>query len=235
MSRLTRKELKSDKFALEVQHGVTYVSDHRQQLIRWGGIGVAVVILVIAFFVYRSHERGVRQEALHQALQIQNATVGQQTGNQFLLTFPTDDARVTAAVKAFTDIAVKYPGTEEGALAEYFLGTNAADAGKYAESEQHLKKAIGYGNDNFSSVAKLALAKVDASDGKLGEGEKLIQSVIDHPSVLVSKEQATLALGELLAKSDAQRACKLLIPLRSSPRGPISKTAINDASEIPCK
>lgn len=235
MSRLTRKELKSDKFALEVQHGVTYVSEHRQQLIRWGGIGVAAVILAFAFFVYRSHERTVRQEALHQALQIQNATVGQQTGNQFLLTFPTDEARVTAAVKAFTDIAVKYPGTEEGALAEYFLGTNAADAGKYAESEQHFKKTIDYGNDNFSSVAKLALAKVDASDGKVADGEKLIQSVIDHPTVLVSKEQATLALGELLAKSDAQRACKLLIPLRSSPRGPISKTAINDASEIPCK
>lgn len=235
MARLTRKELKSDKFALEVQHGVTYVSDHRQQLIRWGGIGVAVVILVVAFFVYRNHERTVRQEALHQALQIQNATVGQPTGNQFVLTFPTDEARVTAAVKAFTDIAVKYPGTEEGALAEYFLGTNAADAGKYPESEQHFKKVIDYGNDNFSSVAKLALAKVDASDGKLGEGEKMIQSVIDHPTVLVSKDEATLALGELLAKSDAQRACKLLIPLRSSPRGPISKTAINDASEIPCK
>jgi predicted negative regulator of RcsB-dependent stress response len=235
VARLTRKELKSDKFALEVQHGVTYVSEHRQQLIRWGGIGGAVVVLAVAFFVYRSHERVVRQEALHQAMQIQNATVGQQTGNPYLLTFPTEQARVQAAVKAFNDLAVKYPGTEEGALAEYFLGTNAADAGKYAESEQHFKKVVDYRNENFNSMAKLALAKVEASNGKLGEGEKLIQSVIDHPTALVSKEQATLALGELLAKSDAQRACKLILPLRSSPRGPISKTAINDSTEIPCK
>ena len=235
MARLTRKELKSDKFALEVQHGVTYVSEHRQQLIRWGGIGIAVVILAVGFFVYRNHERVVRQEALHQALQVQNATVGQPTGNPYLLTFPTEDARVQATVKAFSAIAVKYPGTEEGALAEYFLGTNASDAGKYAEAEQHFKKVLDYGNDNFSSMTKLALAKVDASNGKLGEAEKLIQSVIDHPTALVSKEQATLALGELLAKSDAQRACKLILPLRSSPRGPISKTAINDSTEIPCK
>jgi predicted negative regulator of RcsB-dependent stress response len=235
VARLTRKELKSDKFALEVQHGVTYVSEHRQMLIRWGGIGLAVVILAVAFFVYRNHERVVRQEALHQAMQIQNATVGQQTGNQYLITFPTEDARVQAAVKAFTEVAAKYPGTQEGSLAEYFLGTNAADAGNYAEAGRHFNKVLDFGNDNFSSLAKLALAKADASTGKLGEGEKLIQSVIDHPTDLVSKDEATLALGELLAKSDAQRACKLLIPLRSSPRGPISKTAINDASDIPCK
>lgn len=235
MARLTRKELKSDKFALEVQHGVTYVSEHRQALIRWGGIGIAVVILAIAFFVYRNHERAVRQEALHQAIQIQNAAVGQQTGNPFVLTFPTDQARTQAAIKAFSDVAAKYQGTEEGALAEYFLGTNAADAGKYQESEQHFKKVLDYGNDNFSSVTKLALAKVDASLGKLGEGEKLIQSVIDHPTALVSKDQATLALGELIGKSDPQRACKLILPLRSSPRGAVSKTAINDATDIACK
>ena len=235
MARISRKELKSDKFALEVQHSVEYVSQHRQQLIRWGGVGLAAVILVVAFFVYRTHERGVRQEALRHAMLVQNATVGQQTGNQFIITFPTEADREKATVQAFTDIATKYAGTEEGTLAEYFLGTNAADGGNYAEAQKHFQKVLDYGDQNFSSMAKLALAKVYASEGKLADGEKLIQSVIDHPTTLVSKDEATLALGELVAASDPQRARKLIEPLRGSSRRAISQAAITDIGELPQK
>lgn len=233
MARLSRKELKSDKFALEVQHSVEYVTQHRQQLIRWGGIGVAAVILVVAFFVYRTHERGVRQEALRHAMLVQNATIGQQqTGNPFIITFPTDADRVKATVQAFTDISTKYSGTEEGTLAEYFLGTNAADAGNYAEAQKHFQKVLDYGDQNISSMAKLALASVYASEGKRADGEKLIQSVIDHPTTLVSKDEATLALGQLVAPTDPQRARKLIEPLRSSPRGAVSRAAITAIGEI---
>ncbi len=232
MAGLTRKELKSDKFALEVQHSVAFVGAHRQQLIRWGGIGAAVAILIVAFFIYRGHERSVRQEALHHAMQVQNANVGQQA-TEFILSFPTDADRQKAAVQAFTDVAAKYPGTEEGSLAEYFLGTNAADVGNYADAEKHFKKAIDFGDPNFSSMTKLALAKVEASEGKRADGEKLIQSVIDHPTTLVSKEAATLALGGLIAESDPGRARKLLEPLRSSPRAAISRAAISAVAELP--
>jgi len=235
VARLTRKELKSDKFALEVQHSVEYVSEHRQQLIRWAAIGVAVVILAVAFFIYRTHERGVRQEALHHAMQVQNALVGQQAPNEFMLSFPTEADRQKAATQAFSEVANKYPGTEEGSLAEYFLGTNAADAGNYAEAEKHLKKVVDDGNANISSIAKLALAKVYASEGKLSDGEKLLQSVIDHPTTLVSKDEATLVLGQLIAPTDPQRARKLIEPLRSSPRGAISRAAITAIGDLPQK
>lgn len=236
MARLSRKELKSDKFALEVQHSVEYVSQHRQQLIRWGGIGLAAVILVVMFFVYRTHERGVRQEALRHAMQVQNATIAQQpTGNPNILTFPTDAERVKAAIQAFTEVATKYSGTEEGALAEYFLGTNAADQGNLAEAQKDFQKVIDHGNQNVNSMAKLALANVYAGEGKLADGEKLIQSVIDHPTALVSKDEATLALGQLVAPTDPQRARKLIEPLRSSPRAAISRAAITAIGELPQK
>jgi len=236
VARLSRKELKSDKFALEVQHSVEYVSQHRQQLIRWGGIGVAAVILVVVFFVYRTHERAVRQEALRHAMQVQNATVAPQpTGNPNILTFPTEADRVKAATQAFTEVAAKYSGTEEGALAEYFLGTNAADLGNLAEAQKDFQKVLDYSDQNIDSMAKLALANVYAGEGKLADGEKLIQSVIDHPTTLVSKDEATLALGQLIAPTDPQRARKLIEPLRSSPRAAISRAAITAIGEMPQK
>ncbi len=236
MARLTRKELKSDKFALEVQHSVEYVTEHRQQLIRWGGIGVAVVVLALAVYLYRSHMHTVRQAALHHAIQIQNAAIGNAAAaSPYAVMFATEADRQKAAIQAFTDIASKYPGTDEGLIAEFFLGTNASDQGRIPEAERRFKLVADSSDANYASMAKLSLAQLYASEGKLAEGEKLIQSVIDHPTDLVSKEAAQLALGQLLAKSDPDRARKLMEPLRGSPRLSVSKAAITAISELPQK
>ena len=230
MDRLTRKELKSDRFALEVQHSIQVVSDHRQQLTRWGTIAGVVAILVIAVVVYRNHEHVVRQEALHAAQQLQNASIGPQQ-NELSVSFPTQAERDKAVNKSFTELAAKYSGTDEGLIAEFFLGTNAADQGKLSEAEKRLKVVADAGIP-YSALAKLSLAQVYAAEGKLGDGEKLVQSLIDHPTPLVSKEAATIALAELIQSKDPQRARKLLEPLRSSPRGSVSRVAISALSDM---
>ena len=230
MARLTRKELKSDKFALEVQHSVEYVSEHRKQLIRWGAIGAGVLIVVIAIFFYRNHEHAARQEALYDAMRIENAQVGK-SGNDFDLTFATDTERVKAANKAFTEIATKYSGSEEAAIADYFLGANAADDGNLAEAEKRLKVATE-ASGAFSSIAKMALAQIYGTEGKVSEGEKLIQSVIDHPTILVSKEEATIELAQLIGKTDPARARKMLEPFRTSTRPNLSRAAVSALGDL---
>jgi predicted negative regulator of RcsB-dependent stress response len=230
VDRLTRKELKSDRFAMEVQHSIQVVSDHRQQLTRWGTIAGVVAILVIAVVVYRNHEHVVRQEALHAAQQLQNASIGPQQ-NELSVSFPTQAERDKAVNKAFTELATKYSGTDEGLIAEFFLGTNAADQGKMSEAEKRLKQVADAGIP-YSVLAKLSLAQVYAAEGKLADGEKLVQSLIDHPTPLVSKEAATIALAELIQSKDPQRARKLLEPLRSSPRGSISRVSISALSDM---
>ncbi len=225
MDKLTRKELKSDKFVLEFEHTVEYVSQHREQMIRWGLPAVAVILIAIAIFYYRGYQHNVRQEALHNAMQIQNAEVTP-TQNENVVSFPTDQARETAVLKAWRDLAAKYPGTEEGAIAEFFLGTNAADAGNLPEAAKHFQATIDTGSAPYASEAKLALAQVDAAQGKLSEGERLIQSVIDHPTVMVSKDAAVLAMADLIKASDPERARQILDPLRTSTRSAVSKAAI---------
>lgn len=232
MDKLTRKELKSDKFAIEVQHSVEYVSVHRQQMIRLGIPAVAAVLIIGGIFWYRNHQHDVREEALHAAMQIQNSSVGP-SQSQYIVSFPTAQARRTAVLKAWGDLAAKYPGTQEGDIAEFFLGTNAADDGNMPDAVKHFQAAIDSGNGPYASEAKLALAQVYAAQGKLSEGEKLIQSVIDHPTVLVSKDAATLALADLIKNKDPKRARQLIDPLRGSTQGGVSKAAISLASSLP--
>jgi len=234
VDRLTRKELKTDRFALEVQHSVEYVSGHRQQLVRWGSIAAAVVVVVVGVYIYLNHERTVRQTALHAAMQIQNANIGPPQ-NEFIVTFPTPADRQKAVVKAFSELAAKYSGSDEGVIAEYMLGTNAADQGNLTEAEKFLKRVVDSGNAAYGSLAKLSLASIYAGEGKRAEGEKLIQSLIDHPTVMVSKELATISLAELISNSDPARARKLLDPLRGSPRPNVSKAALSALSDLPQK
>jgi hypothetical protein len=59
----------------------------------------------------------------------------------------------------------------------------------------------------------------------MAEAEKLLRSLIAKPSAFVSKEQATIALAELLASRNPAEARKLLEPLRSA-RPAISQAAI---------
>jgi predicted negative regulator of RcsB-dependent stress response len=231
LDKLTRKELKSDKFAQEVQHSVLYVSEHRQQMIRWGIPAAALALILIAIFWYRSYQHDGRQEALHATMLIQNSIVGP-SQSEYVVSFPTPEARETAVVKAWRDLAVKYPGTEEGDIAEFFLGTNAADNGNLPEAAKHFQSAIDSGSGPYASESKLALAQVYAAQGKLNEGAQLIQSVIDHPTVMVSKDAAILALADLIKDSDPKRARKLVDPLRTSTRSAVSKAAITLDSSL---
>ncbi len=231
MDRLTRKELKSDRFALEVQHSVEYVSEHRRQLLRWGAIGAVAALLIAGGFVYRNYQRGVRHEKLSAAIEIMNATIGP-APSPYVVAFPTTADRDKAFTKAFTELAAKYPGTDEGVLAEFYLGANAADQGNIDEAAKHYKIAADAGNAVYSSMAKLSLAQIYAAQGKVADGEKLIQSVIDHPTELVSKDAATIALAQLIAPTDPARARKLLEPLRGSSRSGISRSALNALDDM---
>ena len=85
---------------------------------------------------------------------------------------------------------------------------------------------------NYSSLAKLSLSEIYASQNKTGEAEKLLRSLVDSPTTFVSKEQASLNLGRLLATSNPVEARKLLEPLRES-RTAISRAAITALGSIP--
>lgn len=233
MDRLTRKDLKTDKFALEVEHTVEYVSTHRRQAVLYGGIAVAVILGVAIFTWARRNQYGKRQTALTAALQVQNAPVGQ-TGNEFLPGYPTAREREKAAVKAFNDVAANYSGSDEAVVARYYVGTIAADGGNISEAEKAFREVASSGNKNYASLAKLSLADIYKAQGKLGEGEKQLRSLIQDPTVFVSKEHATIALAELLMEKRPDEARKLLEPLRTQ-RSAISRTALTLLSQMPQK
>jgi predicted negative regulator of RcsB-dependent stress response len=232
VDRITRKELKQDKFAVGVTDTFGYLAEHRSQTIRYGVPGLVAVILIVAFFVWRSHDRSAGREALTAALDIRQAQVGPSQGDPAVRSFPTEEARTKAEIAAFSELAAKHSGSREGMMAKFYLGVIAADQGNLSGAETALKEVVDSADANDASLAKLSLAEVYKSEGKTAEGEQLIRSLIRKPTEFVSKEQATLALARYLASSNPTEARRLLEPLRTS-RNAISRVALEQLGSLP--
>jgi predicted negative regulator of RcsB-dependent stress response len=233
VDRITRKELKQDKFALEVGQTVEYVSAHRKQLIRYGTAAALVLLAVSSIYAWRRHSAAEREEALGAALEIQQTEVGAPAGPSGKV-FSTEQAKTKAEIAAFTDVAAKYPDSEQGAIAQYYLGTIAANDGNMKAAEQALKEVINSGYTNYASLAKLSLAQIYKAQGKISDGETLIRSVMDHPTNFVSKDEATIALARLIMSTKPAEARKLLEPLRAA-RPAISRYAMSELSAMPAQ
>jgi hypothetical protein len=231
VARITRKELKTDKFALEVGHTVDFFEEHRTEIVRYGAAALAVAAIVVLIFVYRSHQHIVRQEALAKAILVQEAPVGQGSPGA-PITFPTGDAKDKEAIKVFSELAAKYSGTDEGYIAEYYLGCIAADQGKLGEADKRFSSVADSAGKKYASLAKLALGQLYFAEGKPGPGEQTLRSLMDNPTVFVSKDQAAIMLARMLAPTKPAEARKLLDPLRAKP-GPVSQSAIGAYADLP--
>ena len=231
MDRHTRKELKTDKFAQGVGSGFEFVTHHRRQMMRWGLIGLAVVVVVGGALMYRSRQATARADLLTKAMQIDEATIGPPQPPR--LSFPTPEEKEKARIAAFTDVATKYPGSQEGAIAQLAVAAAQADEGKIDEAIKTFQAINDGAPAPYASVAQLSMAQIYESQGKTAEAEKLLRQLIDKPTVFVSKDQATLELARLLAKSNPAEARKLLAPLSASPRTAVSRAAVAVLGQIP--
>jgi predicted negative regulator of RcsB-dependent stress response len=157
-----------------------------------------------------------------------------QTAQNAGLSFPTQEAKAAEAKKLLASTAAKYAGSDEGQVAHYYLGALAVDQGNLAEAEKHFKQASDSGDEKYASLAKLALGDLYYAQGRADQGEKVLRSLMQNPTMFVSKEQATLALAKHLMKTKPEEARKLVEPLRTQ-RGEVSKVAIQLYSEMPAR
>jgi len=231
VARITRKELKSDKFAQEVGLTVTFFEEHQKDVVRYGGIGVAVLVLIGGFFVYQKHEHAARQEALAQAIRIQETPVAT-VAVSGQSTFPTQDVKDQVAIKTFSDLASKYSGSDEAEIAEYYLGCIHSDQGKMADAEKNFQNVANHANKNYASLAKMALAEIYFSDGRVDQGEKTLRDLMANPTIFVSKEQAAISLAKHLTGRNNAEARKLLAPIKDG-KSPIAAIAQTMSAQLP--
>ena len=228
---MTRHELKEqlqhDQFTDAVSRTVDYVSLNRRRVTIWAIAAAVILAIAGGAYWYSSHSRSLRQQDLQAAFSVLDAQVG--PANQFAKTFPTQDAKTEASIKALSRVAAKDSGTREGWIARYYLGTLKASKGDTKGAETDLKAVAG--SDSESAVlAKIALAQLYAGEKRVPEAQELLRSVVNKPTDLVSKAQAQILLASLDEHTNPQQAKNILQSLKGPDARPAVSRAANELS-----
>jgi predicted negative regulator of RcsB-dependent stress response len=231
VARITRKELKTDKFALEVEHGLSFFEEHQKEIVRYGTVAIALVAIVFATITYRRHQQTLREQSLARAIQIQETAVGPATAGAST-TFPTQQVKDDLALKAFEEVKDKYPGTDEAEIAEYYRASIRADQGNMPEAEKGFLEVAQKGNDRYASLAKLSLAQVYFAENKNDLAEKTLKDLAAHPTMFVSADQANMALARGIMTSNPAEARKILDQLKNR-QGAAGQVALQLYGELP--
>lgn len=229
---LTRHELKEslqhDQFTDAVSSAFEYISSNRQTFTIW--VIIAVVALAIAggAFWYSRHERSDRQQDLQAAFQVIDAPVGPAT-SEGGKSFPTQEAKTQASIKALSTVVAKDGGSRAGYIAQYYLGTLKAAQNDTKGAEVDLKAVAGSKSET-AALAKIALARLYAGENKIPEAQELLRSIVNKPTDLVSKAQAQILLAQLDETSNPQQAKNILKSLQTPDQRPAVSRAVNDLS-----
>lgn len=228
MDRITRHDLKTDQFAEQVGHIVEEVEAHRSQVIRYGIIAVAAVVVIGGVYWFVHSRVQSREAELSKVMRIWSSPIGAPEGGEYAFTDAATKDK--AFYKAANQLIADHSGSDEAGAAEYFLGIRSADLGKMDVAERYFRQAVSDGGTEYGSLAKLALADVCATESKTAEAETLLKELINKPTVMVSKEQATVSLAKLYLKSRPLEARKLLEPLRTQTTA-VGRIAVNLLTE----
>lgn len=230
-SHLSRKDLKKDAFAAEVEHGVEYVAAHKGAVARYALVVVAVLVAALGYYIYSNRQAAARQEALREARRAMTASIGAPVLPPGL-SFPTEEEKEKATEAAYQKLADQYPGTTEGAIAQLYLAAGKVDRGELDAAAAIYRQVIDKGPSEFASTAKLTLGQVLWSQGKADEGKKLIQELIDRPTEFVSSEQASLTMARMQLRTEPEEARKILDKLREG-RAAVSAVALEMMAQLP--
>jgi predicted negative regulator of RcsB-dependent stress response len=228
---LTRKELKSDQVAVTVEHTVDYVQAHQKPIIQVviGAVALAVIIGGIVF--YRGQQQEVRDARLAEATRVAQAPVGA-AGTPDSLSFPTPEAKAAEETKVFSKLQADYPGTQQGYIAEYYLAGVDASQSRMEEARKKYEDVAKNAEANTASLAKFAIAQILLQENKTADAQAALKDLMEHPTDMVSKDQATVTLAESMKLTNPAEAKKLLEPLVKE-GGEIAGTAARLLNELP--
>jgi hypothetical protein len=227
---LTRHELKEqlqhDQFTDAVSGAVGYASSHRQTVTR---IAIAVALALVAFVGirwYLSSQADARRADLGSAMSILDAPVTP-TAEPGVKSYPTEDAKKDAWIKAISDVVTKYPGSNEGLIAQYYRGANRAAKNDTAGAENDLR-AVATAGSPVSPLAKIALANLYIGEKKTADAQKLVEELVKNPSPLVSEAQAKILQAEINQTVNPQAAKDALKSITAADQ---QRAAVKQAAE----
>ena len=175
-------------------------------------VTVVVIAIVLAggYAWWRQSRNGKANTLLASALTVEEAPViapsapapGSPIPVQQPGTYPTEQAKLEAALPALMKAADAYPNTDAGITARYHAAGTLAALGRYAEAEQRYQEVVDKaGTRLYGRTAKLGLADVQVLQGKYDSAIKIYQDAATDSNSQLPVDGVLMQLGRAYMKA----------------------------------
>jgi predicted negative regulator of RcsB-dependent stress response len=220
MKTSERQHLKHDEFSETLQQAYSRFDQNRSMATTLLGVVLIVGAIAGGLYWYRSHRADEAASLLAQALTVTEAQVvppvqalpGQPAppapppGS-----YPSERAKLEAAIPKFEATADQYPSTDAGLFARYRAGAALATLDRTADARAQYQKLVDTDAQGlYGRMAKLALAQCDVQDKKYDAAiatlrELSLDAKGDLPvdAILLQLGQAYVAAGKTVEARQA--------------------------------
>ncbi len=208
----TRHQMKQDRFSkatLDAAEATMHWSqEHQSKLI--AAVIAVVVIAAIGFggwyYVNQQDEKAsLDMTAAVRTMETQLRPPGTPAQPGFQ-SYESLTERATEARKQFQAIADKYPQTQTGKMARYFVGVTSAQLGDNATAERTLQETADSSNSQACVSGQIGAGFRLSRRKERSQAIDLYKQLIDKPTELVSKVQAQLELASFYeSRTEARR------------------------------
>jgi TolA-binding protein len=176
MKRTERHHLKENEVA-EWLIGAKTWYEANAKLVTYGGVVLVVVAAaILATLAYRQMTAGRATAMLAEALSVAEAPVAApaapEAGKppvQRPGTYPTDRARLEAALPKLLAVANAYPGSDAGIMARYRAASALVAVGRVADGIQRYKEVVERGKGPYQVMARMGLAEAQLVAGQFDQ------------------------------------------------------------------
>ena len=165
-----RQHLKDNELAIALNQAQSWAQQNSNTITTGVAAVAIVVIAVLGYMAYRNSSDNKARVALAEAMVIEEARVmppGPPTGStndpnaiggQLPGTYPTEKAKLEAAIPKFQAAADGFPSTDSGQTARFHLARTYVTLGRYEEGLKEYDKVIAGGNALLARSARLGKA-----------------------------------------------------------------------------
>ncbi len=177
MKRAERHRLKENEVALSVVRAREQFEEHRNTIIGVSALVGLIIVVAVGFFWYRSHVDSESRALLVAAMAVQQAQVvppaalppaGQPANAsntpppQPPGTYPSEQAKLAAALPKFLAAADGYPSSKAGIAARYHAAACLLGLGRTKEAIAQYKQVIDRGGSGiYGDMGRLGLAEAE--------------------------------------------------------------------------
>jgi hypothetical protein len=179
MKRTERHHLKQNEFASSTARMVGAVVENRDRVVLFVGAALVILVIGLGYWFWQDRRASNAGALLGAALAVEQGTIAPPPTlpgvSQTPGTYPSEQARHEAALKAFQQVVDDYGSTREGLTAQYHVGVTLLALGRTAEADRAFQAAIDRAGDSiYGPMAKLGRAEVLIQSGKYDDAIKLL-------------------------------------------------------------